>query len=124
MPYGREYHKTHYFCFRHWLEALGSRGFVAMLPRRLLFTRPKAAYAGILLQTLSDFAEGCRAGQIMESGQIKFVSIFGSSFPAPSPWRGCMFCDFYNVYRSVRRLYFALLRVPEFGAGQGARSEW
>jgi hypothetical protein len=44
MAYGREYHMTHYFCFRYWLEGLRSREFVAMFARRLLFTGTEAAY--------------------------------------------------------------------------------
>jgi hypothetical protein len=84
MACGSEYHKTRYFCFRHWLEALRLGEFVPMLARRLLFTRTNTAGAAILPQMLSDFAEECRPGPIRESGQRKFASIIPITLLSPA----------------------------------------
>jgi hypothetical protein len=84
VAYGERYHSIHLFCFRHWLEALGSRTLQAMLARRLLFARTRAAFQSILPQTLSDFMAGCEAGEITDAGREKFADIFGIRLPLPS----------------------------------------
>jgi hypothetical protein len=55
--YAAGYHRFHFYCFRHLLEALGSGTLAAMLAQRLLFT--------------------CSNGLIAVAGQTKFRALFG-----------------------------------------------
>jgi hypothetical protein len=82
--YARGYHSLHYACFRHWLEGLGSRTLAALLARRLLFTRTRAAYDAIFTQTLSDFVAACHAGEVTQRAERKFAQIFGIVLPLSS----------------------------------------
>jgi hypothetical protein len=75
--YAKLYHRWHYFCYRHVLESLGSRTLAAMLALRLMFTRTLADFLAKSGQTLSDFAEGCRARLITENGYRIFCQFFG-----------------------------------------------
>jgi hypothetical protein len=54
---GRQgYHRRHYLCYRHLRESLSSGTFVALLARRLLFTRTEDAFRELYPQTLTNCA--------------------------------------------------------------------
>jgi hypothetical protein len=49
------YHRHHYLCYRQLLEALGSDTLVALLARRLLFTRTENGYKEAYPRAVADF---------------------------------------------------------------------
>jgi hypothetical protein len=73
----RGYYGHHYLYYRHLLEALGSDTLVALLARRLLFTRTQNAYQEAYPQTVADFVLGCQQGMISPNGRAKFGNRFG-----------------------------------------------
>jgi hypothetical protein len=78
-------HAKHYYCFRHLLEGLGSGTLVAMLARRLLFTRTEFEFLELIGQTLSDFRLACTTSLITSKAQKKFRRMFGiPAAPAPA----------------------------------------
>jgi hypothetical protein len=84
LPDHKLYHLFHDACFRHWLEAGGSRKLAAMLARRLLFTQTESVYLAICEQTGSDCVDACHTGDVTENAQKKFGSISGIVLPLPS----------------------------------------
>jgi hypothetical protein len=79
MAYCTGYESSHYFCFRHLLELLGSHTYVAMLGRRLFFTGSRAEYTELKRITVIDFAIGCKEGAISAKGAQHFCDFFGLS---------------------------------------------
>jgi hypothetical protein len=75
--YARADHSPQYLCYRHLLESLGSGTFVALLARRLLFTKTRVQFDNLIDQTLSDYAIGCRMSLITDQGKTKFCRLFG-----------------------------------------------
>jgi hypothetical protein len=75
--YAVGYHRFHFYCYRHLLEALGSGTLAAMLARRLLFTYTELEFMGLINQTVSDFHAGCSQGFITASAKTKFQLLFG-----------------------------------------------
>jgi hypothetical protein len=71
------YYRRHYLSYRHLLESLGSSTLVALLVRRLLFTRTEKGFRELHPQTLADFALGCEQNLITEGGTQQFARIFG-----------------------------------------------
>jgi hypothetical protein len=68
----KSYEYRHYFCFRHLLELLGSKTFVAMLSRRLFLTSSEAEYVELKIITIVDFRIGCQEGLINTKGACLF----------------------------------------------------
>jgi hypothetical protein len=65
-----------FYCYRHLLEVLGSRTFVAMLARRLLFTYTKQEFRDVVDQIMCDFQAGCREGLITRAAEKKCRALF------------------------------------------------
>jgi hypothetical protein len=70
----------HFYCFRHLLEILGSRTFVAMLTRRLLFTGSAAEYGRIKAQTFEEFDCAVQMDQVTARGKAVFCQTFGLQY--------------------------------------------
>jgi hypothetical protein len=79
IAYCKGYEFRHFFCFRHFLELLGSGTYVAMLARRLLFTGSEGEYRQLKAITIVDFQIGCREGAITSKGARHFCELFGLS---------------------------------------------
>jgi hypothetical protein len=75
-----------YFCYRHYLESIGSGSFVALLSHGLLFTSGETEYAQFQTIATSDFAFAWKTAQddaharVMEVGLLQFCRIFGFEF--------------------------------------------
>jgi hypothetical protein len=78
QAYGRR-HARHYGCFRHLLEGLGSRTFVAILARRLMFTARGENYARMRAQAAMSLGLAVGTGIITVRGAEKFCAMFGLS---------------------------------------------
>jgi hypothetical protein len=64
-------------CFRHLLELLGSKTFVAMQARRLLFTASEAEYLRVARPTFEEFEYAVQHNYITANGKQVFCRIFG-----------------------------------------------
>jgi hypothetical protein len=84
--YGRQ-HDAHYGCFRHFLEGLGSRTYVAMLARRLMFAATERQYVTMRAQAAVSLALGVRAEIVSVRGAHLFAKMFGLSAGADGEMR-------------------------------------
>jgi hypothetical protein len=82
VSYARSRGQRHFFCYRHILESLGSGTFVALLARRLIFTRTRLQFDNLTPQTMSDFAMGVQKQFISPAGAQKFAKVFGLHWPS------------------------------------------
>jgi hypothetical protein len=79
VAYCQGHESHHYFCYRHLLELLGSRTYVALLGRRLMFTGSESEYRELKAITIIDFQIGCQEGVINANGASHFCELFGLS---------------------------------------------
>jgi hypothetical protein len=77
--FANEFEIVHFLCFRHLLELLGSRTFVSLLARRLLFTGSEEEYNKLKQPTFQEFGCAVRMEAITEHGKSVFCGIFGLS---------------------------------------------
>jgi ubiquitin C-terminal hydrolase len=77
--FGKTFCSVHYRCFRHILEDLGAKTYVAMLAHRLLFAMSEAQFRESWEQTVSDFRGGVARGVITPNGANIFCRLFGLS---------------------------------------------
>jgi hypothetical protein len=81
--YGKVYCSSHYRCFRHLLEDLGAKTYVAMLAHRLLFAFSEAQFRELWEQTVNDFRGGVARKVITANGRKLFCKLFGLSQESP-----------------------------------------
>jgi hypothetical protein len=77
--YCKGHESSHFLCFRHLLESLGSHTYVAMLGRRLFFTSSEREYRELKAITILDFQIGCQEDAINAKGASRFRKLFGLS---------------------------------------------
>jgi hypothetical protein len=77
IAYARAHRLSHYFCFRHRLELLGSGTFVALLARRLFFCGTESEYRSLKLVTIIDFDVARTESAITPEGAQQFCRFFG-----------------------------------------------
>jgi hypothetical protein len=80
--YARSRGQKQFFCYRHIIESLGAGTFVALLARRLMFTKTRPQFDKLIPQTMSDFALGVRLQIISAAGAQKFAKVFGLHWPS------------------------------------------
>ena len=68
---------THFFCFRHLIEKLGSFTPIASIARRLLFKNTLDLYEAALCQAISDVNVLIENKQVTNDAVLKFIQIFG-----------------------------------------------
>jgi hypothetical protein len=72
-----ERHAHHFFCYRHLLESLGSKTYIAILARRLLFTGSREHYFQLKQEVRIVFEEAIRANRVLPRAAALFSETFG-----------------------------------------------
>jgi hypothetical protein len=75
--YGTKYCKVHYRCYRHLLEDLGSKTYVAMIAHNLLFCFSEEQFQKELKQATRSFQRGINENLITQKAIDLFCSLFG-----------------------------------------------
>jgi hypothetical protein len=76
IAYGQD-HSRHWFCFRHLLESLGSRTYVAILAHRLVFCASQMDYERNHAEAAIALAIALSLNRVTRSGAERFCQTFG-----------------------------------------------